>query len=219
MANEQAHEVELKFLINIDIIDDIASFLDRLGKPTECIQIANYYFDTANKDLHQHKIGLRIRRWNDQSEQTVKMAGTQIGAMSQRPEYNVNYVGMIPELALFPRDIWPQTINIETLQPELKEQFRIDFQRQRWLVEIGASTIEVAIDQGAIFADGNGNGNGNERKQACQEPICELEAELVSGSITDLLQFSEMLTKEFTLVPGPLSKAQRGFMLADKIAS
>ncbi|EGN76204.1 hypothetical protein A28LD_0284 [Idiomarina sp. A28L] len=213
MANKQTQEVELKFLINKKDSEDIAGFLERLGKPTECIQIANYYFDTANKDLHQHKIGLRIRRWNDQSEQTVKMAGTQIGAMSQRPEYNVNYAGMIPKLDLFPSDIWPQTINTEALQGELREQFRIDFQRQRWLIDIGSSTIEVAIDQGAIFAEAKKINS----KQVWQEPICELEAELISGSITDLLQFSEILTKEFTLEPGPLSKAQRGFMLAEKI--
>ncbi|RUO34370.1 hypothetical protein CWE13_12140 [Aliidiomarina shirensis] len=205
MATNKSQEIELKFMINKDSIKDVECYLNRLGKPTESLQIANIYFDTANKDLHQHKIGLRIRRWNDQSEQTVKMAGSQVGAMSQRPEYNIDYTGSVPQLDLFPADIWPQTINTRKLQEQLEAQFQIDFQRQRWLLNVGVSTIEVAIDEGVIFVP---------TKDTRQEPICELEAELISGNITDLLQLSELLTQEFTLAPGLLSKAQRGFILA-----
>lgn len=209
MTTKSNQEVELKFLIKKEKVDSLASFLDARGMPIERLQIENHYFDTAKKDLHQHKIGLRIRRWNDQSEQTIKMAGSQVGAMSHRPEYNVDYSGRIPQLNLFPKDIWPLTIDPSDLQTKLQEQFRIDFQRRRWIFDIGNSSIEVAIDQGKIFVTSSSS-------NSYEESICELEAELVSGSVEDLLQFSELLSQEFTLEIGTLSKAQRGFMLAAK---
>ncbi|RUO20004.1 hypothetical protein CWE08_08805 [Aliidiomarina iranensis] len=211
MAITPSQEVELKFLIKNENIDSITAYLDTRGEVKDTLQIKNYYFDTVNKDFHQHKIGLRIRCWNDQSEQTIKMAGSQIGALSQRPEYNVPYRGSFPQLDLFPVDIWPATLNPSDLQAQLREQFQISFQRQRWLLPIGDSNIEVAIDQGYISA-----GTGEELAECEQETICELEAELLAGKITDLMRFADQLTNKFSLQTGYLSKAQRGFLLVDK---
>lgn len=212
MATAKTAEIEFKFLIKKEQIDDVKAYVERCGAANETLALTNQYFDTPKRILHNHKIGLRIRRWNDQLEQTVKLAGEQIGAMSIRPEYNVplqlsDVLNGVPNLALFPSDIWPATISIADLQINLQQQFQVDFERQRWLVKAAGATFEVAIDSGAIQAG------------ALQEAICELEVELVDGDAEGLLAWANELQQQFSLPAGTLSKAQRGFVLAAQAAA
>lgn len=212
MATAKTAEIEFKFLIKKEQIDDVKAYVERCGAANETLALTNQYFDTPKKVLHNHKIGLRIRRWNDQLEQTVKFAGEQIGAMSIRPEYNVplqktEVLHGAPDLALFPSDIWPASISIAELQTNLQQQFQVDFQRQRWLVEESDASFEVAIDSGGI------------RTGSLQEAICELEVELVDGDAEGLLAWANELQQQFSLPAGTLSKAQRGFALAAQAAT
>lgn len=178
-----------------------AFFLNTHLLPQTTLQLANVYFDTNATDLGNAKIGLRIRRWNDQCEQTVKLAGRSSGAHSERPEYTAPCTTEIPNLALFPTHIWPESWNLELIQTALIEQFRTDFSRERWILAEGDSVAEIALDQGLILAS----------NQA--EAISELEIEMKSGHLDNLLPAIERIRSEFSLLPGSTSKAQRGYAL------
>lgn len=199
--SQHTHEVELKYLIDKNKIGDLRVFLNTHLAPQTTLQLANVYFDTNATDLGNAKIGLRIRRWNDQCEQTVKLAGRASGAQSERPEYTASCTTEIPNLALFPAHIWPKHWNLESVQAALIVQFRTDFRRERWLLKEGDSVAEVALDQGLILA----------AEQT--EEISELEVEMQRGRLDDLLPTIEQICSEFSLLPGSKSKAQRGYAL------
>ena len=82
-----SNEVELKFLV----ADDVFSHLEQTLSVLEVIkqqdqQLENIYFDTADQQLRALDCGLRIRTYNGQHEQTIKLAGQVIGGLHQRPE-------------------------------------------------------------------------------------------------------------------------------------
>jgi triphosphatase len=66
-----------------------------------------------------------------------------------------------------------------------------------------SSEIEMAIDRGEIRAGKR------------YEPISEIEMELKSGSIGDLVQLAKTLGDQYELRYGARSKAERGYALAD----
>ncbi|RUO29454.1 inorganic triphosphatase [Aliidiomarina sanyensis] len=207
MRAEDSQEVELKFLINKEEISALRKFLDAHGRAIQALKLRNLYFDTPDETLSQERIGLRIRCWNDQCEQTIKLAGLQQGAMSQRPEYTVPYQGTVPDLTLFPRSIFGRHLDPISLTQSLVQMFTIEFNRERWRFYDGDAEIEVAVDQGEIISDG------------AREPICELELELVQGDMSLLERVVSEIEQIIVLRPGTSSKAQRGFALRHKRAA
>ncbi|MCC5855995.1 MAG: CYTH domain-containing protein [Idiomarina sp.] len=205
MQNESsAPELELKFLLTEAQEGKVMAWLNEHAQAVGQKQLDNRYFDTPKGDIKAHKMGLRIRRWADGAEQTIKLAGTRDGAFSARPEYNVSTHADIPDLTLFPDDIWPQGFVAGEVSSVLQEQFRVHFTRTLWEWSIGSSSIEVALDRGEIVAQGK------------RAPIFELELELLGGAMSDLVTAAESLNAVFNLAPGEKSKAQRGFELLAK---
>ncbi|OYD25542.1 CYTH domain-containing protein [Oceanimonas baumannii] len=196
-------EIEIKFLVSRDINGSLTDLLP----PCQILEhdhrhLANTYYDTASLDLRRAGAGLRIRSQNGDMEQTVKLAGSQVGGLHQRPEYNVALSAHSPDLSLFPASIWPEDIDIYALQQELQPLFCTDFVRQRWLIALNGSEIELALDEGEVQA--------GERR----EPILELELELVRGDASVLFELAEQLVQGGGLRLGAVSKAQRGYRLA-----
>ena len=70
------------------------------------------------------------------------------------------------------------------------------------MVKEGDSEIEIALDRGEVKAGEH------------QEPICELELELLSGTTQDILTLARRLLDTGVLRQGSLSKAARGYHLA-----
>jgi triphosphatase len=64
----------------------------------------------------------------------------------------------------------------------------------------GESEIEIALDRGEVKAGEH------------QEPICELELELLSGKTEDVLALARRLLETGVLRQGSLSKAARGII-------
>lgn len=63
----------------------------------------------------------------------------------------------------------------------------------------GKSRIEIALDLGEVKAG------------EFQEPICELELELLEGDASDVLKLARKLVSQPGLRQGSLSKAARGY--------
>ena len=106
---------------------------------------------------------------------------------------------------------WPPLAGT-TFEPALKPlkkllvpQFRTRFAREvrRLRGDTGAE-IELAIDQGEILAD-----------DRC-EPLCELELELLDGSVDDLFSLALLLIERHPLVAEIATKAERGDRLAQR---
>lgn len=61
--------------------------------------------------------------------------------------------------------------------------FSTDFYREKWLVEVDGSQIEIALDRGSESGE-------------FAEPICELELELLSGDTRAVLKLANQLVSQ-----------------------
>lgn len=196
-------EVELKFLVLPEVADRLPALLQGYNISQHDQQhLANTYFDTPDLALGKMKAGLRIRSQNGHMEQTVKLKGTQVAGLHQRPEYNVALAVHAPDLSLFPAHIWPEGLDLPKVQARLQPLFSTDFLRQRWLLQLGETDIELALDAGEI------------QSAEQREPIHELELELVQGDVSALFELAAHLINAGGLRLGSVSKAQRGYRLA-----
>lgn len=198
-------EIELKFIFNVKFADDLYNTLNKFDCISSKTQfLHNVYFDTAQRRLRKYDMGLRVRSCEGKSVQTIKTAGRVIGGLHQRPEYNEPIDGLRPELARFKSKIWPENCDIEILEQQLIPIFSTDFERQIWLIEMADDTlIEVAYDSGFIET--------NQGKIS----LCEIELELVKGDSKQLFILGNEIAQLPSVRLGNVSKAQRGYMLAD----
>jgi len=198
-----AQEIELKFIVENDSVDALKNHLHQLtGEHHEPVQLLNIYYETQDLWLRRHDMGLRIRGVNGRYEMTMKIAGRVVGGLHQRPEYNIEIDQPALDLARFPAEVWPEGQLPEGLQESASPLFSTDFWREKWLVNEGKSRIEIALDRGEVKAG------------ELQEPICELELELLEGHADDVLKLARKLVTQSGLRQGSLSKAARGYHLA-----
>jgi triphosphatase len=207
------YEIELKLLTNENAGEIIETkLLSQINAHiTQETQIlTNHYFDTPNRTLRQHNIGLRIRG-NDQTfEQTLKTSGKSIGGLHQRPEYNVQLdelkkqnVGL-PNLTLFPLSAWPKTIDVNDVQASIEILFSTHFERRIYLLEFPhGDIVELVWDLGEVTS----------RHQ--NVPICEIELELKKGSTTELFNLARLIVSLLPITIGIDSKAAIGYKLCD----
>ncbi len=197
-------EIELKFFVSAQFSGILTSKIEQLKVLQQGQrELGNTYFDTPDKLLRQHDIGLRIRRFDDVSVQTLKTAGRVVAGLHQRPEYNAELTNDSLDLSLHPADAWPESFDIAAVQSQLEPLFSTNFTRQQWLVALNdGSQVEVAFDQGEVVANGK------------TDPICEVELELKSGQTEALFSLARELCTEGGIRLGNLSKAARGYRLA-----
>jgi triphosphatase len=217
-------EIELKFLVSSNdssllskALDDSQYQIDH--KPT--LTLSNAYYDTPDNTLRQWDFGLRTRRSETDSgscsmEQTIKLAGKDIGGLQQRPEYtealkNTNTQSVFADLTLFSSSIWPSGFSAQDVQSRLTKIFETNFVRQIWLITTAnGAVVECVLDKGYVEA--------NQKGEMRQQEISEFELEIVSGDVADLIEIATYLTTKVNAKLGYLSKAARGYMLAQDTA-
>jgi inorganic triphosphatase YgiF len=171
-------------------------------------RLQNNYFDTSTLSLRAQRMAVRERRVGRRTLLTVKTAGTSVGGLSQRGEWEAaTRPGAFDFGALVDDEALAQQLTRVAWQ--LVPVFRTDFTRRTWLIAHGAARVEVALDQGFIAT-------GSQR-----HPILELELELVSGPVDALLDLAHSLalgpngraSEGLRLLPANRSKAERGYAL------
>lgn len=196
-------EIELKFIATPQAAGKLASALTAWPHEHEPAQeLTNIYYETEDNQLRRWDMGLRVRGVDKRFEMTLKTAGKTLGGLHQRPEYNVDLAEPVPDINRLPPAIWPQGTDLAALQSRLRPLFSTHFAREKWLVRYQQSEIEVAFDQGEAAAG------------ELKEPLYEVELELKSGDRSDLMAFAHQLIATGGLRLGSLSKAARGYQLA-----
>jgi inorganic triphosphatase YgiF len=177
-------------------------------------QLLNVYYDTPEHDLKKAKAALRLRFDTEANcwLQTLKTAGSQINGMSARQEWEVvlpashNDTAPAWQIELFTADAQAYLAPIATAMHPL---FHTDFMRDVFDYRLGDEHYEWAIDRGEIrMAHGD---------SAARIGIQDMEIELKYGSVTPMQRLAEQACKALDAQTQTLSKAARGYGLAESI--
>lgn len=205
-----AQETELKLSIQPEQLIQLRQWLHQKNSLAPQVKrLENIYFDTPQRDLHQHKMALRLRCHGSHWLQTLKTAGKTTGALSERQEWEMPVAQAALELNRL-----PDGCLLDAWKMHLQPVFRTDFTRYTWLIEWpsgGAleevTRIELAIDQGEVSLM-------TPSKAGLKAPLAELELECLAGPVSGLLAYAEQIAAQIALQPARVSKAQRGWWLA-----
>lgn len=174
---------------------DLAAIFGRLqGERRAPTHVISTYYDTADDRLWRHGYTLRLREKNSGHELTLKQERT--GAVD-RGEWTTQLAEPVPDLGLLPPDA-PRGEIGAVLPEELEPRFVSDVERTKADITAEDATIEVSLDTGRIVA--------GDREQ----PVAELEFELLSGPVRDMLRHLRTLSAHHPLALATHSKAARG---------
>ena len=202
-------EVELKLTLSPHHVESLIRqplFRSEQIRELGSQQLGNTYYDTPDQLLTQHRVALRIRKKGEQLIQTLKSSGTSEAGLHSRNEWE--WLLKKPELnyTLLKTAEWPKELNSEVVQKTVAPVFRTDFNRTTWILDTVDSLgnvlkAEIALDQGNVTVDDR------------EDPLCELELELLEGNASELVKFALELAKHVPLYISDISKAERGYRL------
>ena len=197
MMKTMKKEIESKFIIkNKNHINAIKKFLNKGFLYYKKMDFINSYYDTNDLFFSKNKIVIRIRNINfSEFLQTIKFEEYKNEYFSIRNEYENKIKIEKIDFSFLPN-------NIEKIfspyKKFIQKIYYSKFYREIWLYKKPKILIEISIDFGTIFY--------KEKKMM----ISELELELKTGSISDLLNLSNVLTRKLLLEPKKTSKSQDG---------
>lgn len=158
------------------------------------------YFDTPDGALRDKGLSLRVRRIGERYIQTIKAAGTGAAGIFARDEWEHDVAGPAPDLGgSSPLGAMVDAAVLARIAPV----FSVTVRRRAWQVVDDDAEIELVLDEGTVLAAGR------------QAPFAEIEAELKGGAPAALFALARRLGSEVPLRLGVLTKAERGYRLAD----
>ncbi len=194
-ATGSQREVELKLAIASESARTTAG--REVGRaPARSVE--TIYFDTPKRRLKSAGYTLRLRRDGEQWSQSVKASDAGLSRFEQDHPLR----GGVPDFSLL------EGTPIASLvgpQDHLAAIFVTRVQRQSRRRAQNGSRIELSLDDGEVIA------------QNRSWPILELELELKAGEPEALFDHGRRLAGDDAFVPGFMSKAERGYALADGI--
>ena len=152
------------------------------------------YYDTPDRDLSRQYCTLRRRLENGVSVCTLK---TPAGSLGRR-EFELE----APDI----RDALPQLSALSGIPLEgltILPVCGAKFTRIAKTLTLSDCTLEVALDQGILTGGGK------------EQPLCEVEVELKSGSAEAVTAYAQSLAQKYALEPERLSKFRRAMNLAE----
>ncbi len=195
-------ERELKFIADRRTLEAAmaAPLLGGLMGPPDWRKLRTIYFDTEDGDLSRARVALRVRRSSkDGWIMGLKRAAAGAGAF-RRQEIEVACRSGEPDLSMFAKSVARDVTELTGGRP-LAPKFGSEIRRAARTIAVGGATIEIAFDQGFLFA-------GDKRA-----PTAEIELELKSGPPSALFAFGLDLLEAFRLRLGVTSKAERAHAL------
>ena len=172
-------------------------------KHTARQRLVSTYYDTPSFSLQRSGIILRIRKIGRERVQSVKMNAAESGGLARRIELESLIRSDRPDPMQIADPDVRRLIQERCADSDLVPIFVTDVMRETWLLQLGRSQIECAIDRGIIAADGR------------RARISEVELELKSGQPVRLFQLAHRLNSIGPLRIETASKAARGYDLVN----
>ena len=178
------------------------------------------YYDNKVGALQNAGVALRVRRAYGRHIMTVKFPASLSAGMFGRDEIEVRIPSAKPDIEKFGSDVAARIRQIIGQKPSrilnqipdkpqserpddgIMPAFATVFKRRTGMLIDGITRIELALDSGTIEASG--------KKQS----LDEIELELKEGNETTLYELASVLAREGGLRLSPMTKAQRGSLLA-----
>lgn len=199
-------EIELKIRLTSENVAKMQAWLNGLPNAAHHqVVLGNTYYDTPDRFFAHEQMGLRVRTENTRYEMTLKTAGKVVDGVHIRPEYNLPLNEPKPDFAQLNAYFQLGFENATQINAELLPTFSTDFTRHIWLVRYQQSQIEIALDQGNI------------RNPLGECEIYELEFELKTGQLKDILMLIAKMPATQGIWFSDLSKAQRGYYLGQAV--
>lgn len=203
-------ETELKLALHPDDLPALMAHPCVAAARWERQPMAAVYFDTPDQALRQARMAARSRRVGQRTWLTVKTAGSSVGGLSQRGEWEAPAPRGAPDFAAIVDDP-ALAARLRELGGRLLPAFRTDFLRRCTVIEHAGARIELALDQGHVQAG----------EPSRRETLLELELELLDGPVDALLDLAHTLclgpaglrSTALRLWPVQRSKAERGYAL------
>ena len=197
-----AREIEVKFQADARAIEAVLASPLLKGATVGAVrELVSTYFDTDAQDLKRAGMTLRVRR----KSRAIPLLGVKWNggddAVFARGEIEVRCPEGIPSLDLFEPVIRDRLVAAVAGRP-LNAAFETRFKRRTVLLRHGHSDIELALDEGAVKAG------------ELSLPLAEVELELKSGNLPDLLGCAAALARDCRLSLQFEPKAGRGYRLA-----
>ena len=201
-------EIELKLAIAPEALGSVlkaSPLRTRKLRFKPARQLVTTYYDTPKSTLREHGIFLRVRQDGTRFVQAVKTAGGG-GLLAERGEWEWPIPAADPDLAR------AAETGLKPLLKRVKKGglvpvFASEIERRIALLQDGDTVLELALDQGLVRA--------GRRTQ----PLCELEIEVKAGSVAPLFALARDLATLPGVSVGFVTKASRGFALADGSAA
>jgi len=155
------------------------------------------YYDTPGGKLRKNGFTLRVRSTGDGFVQTVKSLDSGAGLFS-RGEWESQVQSIEPHVEQLERTP-AGDVGAKKLRPVVRSEVK----RATWRSEKDDSLLEFAFDAGQL------------KTHDREVPVCELEIELLKGDAGAAFDVARSLAEDVPVRIGVLSKAERGFALAD----
>ncbi len=199
-------EIEFKFQVPSERLEAVQSDL-RSAKVTP-MRMQARYFDTADGALAARGVVLRLRKEGRRWVQTAKAPGK--GPLHRlEHEFELDAAeAMAPKPDARRHEGSPVGNLLDELldggKATLVETFATDIRRLVRHERVGDTTVELALDVGEVVA------KANRGRSIRSSPVCELELELVEGSVADLVTLARQWSGRHHLWLSTLSKDGRG---------
>jgi inorganic triphosphatase YgiF len=162
-----SREIELKLAIDPRDVQTLraSSILRELAlKRTPRRSLVSVYYDTPSRSLARRGIMLRVRKMGSERVQCVKMNAATMSSF-QRTEIESPIRGDNPDLMQAPDLDVRRTVQKHCAGRGLARVFTTNVERETWILQLGRTQIECAIDRGVIAC---------ERKKARRSPKLSL---------------------------------------------
>ena len=197
MDADEDRSVEVEIKLDGDSAELQKAFASPAARPGRAVKLISHYYDTPRGDLAGRMLSLRVRKTGRKHELTLKSKGS---SSLERGEWTVALTRPEPDTALLPDAALGLLEGVSA--KDLERQHGTEVMRRTRIVERNGARIECALDIGRIVADGR------------DVPLAEIEYELKSGGVDELLLEVEEVLGRHPLGFLALSKAERGVTLA-----
>jgi triphosphatase len=201
-----SHEVELKFDLAAEDVAGLRACPSLAGEPARAGRVDTFYFDSKDGAVRRAGFSLRVRRAEGRHVQTVKHKPASAAGLFVRREWEREVAGPGLDREALAKTPLGRLLDATGAGP-LVRQVRSQFRRTTWLVTHKGSRVEIVLDEGVVAGGGG------------EAPLCELELELKSGKPRALFALAQEIGAAVPLRLGVLSKAERGYALAEKSLS